>query len=65
MQEINPKAHKAKTKGYQKLIFNTCVTPLEHCACTLKLASGETVCRSYEYMALLGIFLCVKNAETC
>ena len=28
MQEIDPEVHKSKTKGYQKLIFNTFVLPL-------------------------------------
>ena len=32
MQEINAEVHEGKTEGYQKLIFNTFVPPLEHCA---------------------------------
>ena len=31
----------------------------------LKMASGETIRWSYECSPLLGIFLCVKNAEPC
>ena len=31
----------------------------------LKMASGETICQSFECLPLLYIFLCVKNAETC
>ena len=31
----------------------------------LKMASGETIRRSYECSPLLGIFFCVKNAEAC
>ena len=31
----------------------------------LKMASGETICPSYECLLLLGIFLCLKNAEPC
>ena len=29
------------------------------------MASGETICQSYECLPLLGFFLCVKNAEPC
>ena len=51
-------AYNAKTR-LQEWLMNWCWPRL------LKLASGETIHWSYECWPLLGIFLCVKNAEPC